>query len=523
MKGIITLVLLILFTASIYSQLRLNIAGDAKITGRMDISSGTNMFVGKDAGLLSTGNFNTFLGLYTGAANTTGESNTFIGLFSGFSNTTGLENTFIGAGAGLSNIDGNFNTFMGKDAGRSNTEGSDNTFVGLEAGLNNTTGSANILIGRKAGQSNITGKDNTFVGGQSTGRENTTGSANVFIGPFAGRVNATGGNNTFVGVSSGFFSETGSDNTFVGFGAGVGINAIALTNSMALGYQSNVTASNTIAIGNTDITSIKGQVSFTTFSDGRYKQSIQEDIPGLDFVLHLRPVTYQVDAHGIAAFLGEDDLQQKLKEEDLTLTFSKDPESEQKGRNAKSQIRYSGFIAQEVEKAAEKVGYAFSGVDKPQNEQSLYGLRYAEFVVPLVKAVQEQQEIVETQQRSIKDLQNEVTELKSLVEQLLAKKQEISPGDQAELYLVPKPILGQNHPNPFHQNTVVEYFIPDQVQQAQLQIHATDGKLLATLPISGNGAGKVNIKAHSYPAGTYTYSLILDGRVVETKRMVLTK
>jgi hypothetical protein len=31
----------------------------------------------------------------------------------------------------------------------------------------------------------------------------------------------------------------------------------------------------------------------------------------------------------------------------------------------------------------------FSGVDKPQNKYSLYGLRYAEFVVPLVKAVQE--------------------------------------------------------------------------------------------------------------------------------------
>jgi len=36
--------------------------------------------------------------------------------------------------------------------------------------------------------------------------------------------------------------------------------------------------------------------------------------------------------------------------------------------------------------AAEKVGYQFSGVDKSSN---LMGLRYAEFVAPLVKAVQE--------------------------------------------------------------------------------------------------------------------------------------
>ena len=50
--------------------------------------------------------------------------------------------------------------------------------------------------------------------------------------------------------------------------------------------------------------------------------------------------------------------------------------------------------AQEVEAAATVTGFDFSGVDKPQNETGLYGLRYAEFVVPLVKAVQEQQSLL---------------------------------------------------------------------------------------------------------------------------------
>ena len=49
----------------------------------------------------------------------------------------------------------------------------------------------------------------------------------------------------------------------------------------------------------------------------------------------------------------------------------------------------TGFIAQEVEKAALGLGFDFSGVEAPKNEKSFYGLRYAEFVVPLVKAVQE--------------------------------------------------------------------------------------------------------------------------------------
>ena len=74
-----------------------------------------------------------------------------------------------------------------------------------------------------------------------------------------------------------------------------------------------------------------------------------------------------------------------------------------------------GFIAQEVEAAAKALGYKFSGVDAPKNDESHYGLRYAEFVVPLVKAMQEQQTIIDQQQTDIETL-------KALVEQLLEKE-----------------------------------------------------------------------------------------------------
>ena len=49
------------------------------------------------------------------------------------------------------------------------------------------------------------------------------------------------------------------------------------------------------------------------------------------------------------------------------------------------------------------------GVDAPQNEHDLYGLRYAEFVVPLVKAVQELAAEVAT-------LKKENDELRKLVQ-----------------------------------------------------------------------------------------------------------
>ena len=68
----------------------------------------------------------------------------------------------------------------------------------------------------------------------------------------------------------------------------------------------------------------------------------------------------------------------------------------------------AGRVAQEVESAANSVGYDFSGVDKPKTADGLYGLRYSEFVVPLVKAIQE--------------LSKENQDLKKRLEQLEGKK-----------------------------------------------------------------------------------------------------
>jgi len=47
-------------------------------------------------------------------------------------------------------------------------------------------------------------------------------------------------------------------------------------------------------------------------------------------------------------------------------------------------------------------------VDKPKNDNDMYGLRYAEFVVSLVKAVQEQQQNDRNSQKQIDDLQKRI-------------------------------------------------------------------------------------------------------------------
>lgn len=91
-------------------------------------------------------------------------------------------------------------------------------------------------------------------------------------------------------------------------------------------------------------------------------------------------------------------------------------------------MTFSGFLAQEVEQAARSIGYNFSGVDAPKNDKSLYGLRYAEFTVPLVKAVQEQQALIESQKQEIRDLWTRLEAVEAWV--LEAKSYGPKPGNK---------------------------------------------------------------------------------------------
>jgi hypothetical protein len=133
----------------------------------------------------------------------------------------------------------------------------------------------------------------------------------------------------------------------------------------------------------------------------RFKNNIKENVPGLDFVLRLRPVTYQLDIKEINRFIGVEENVESMPISNASL----------------EQVR-TGFLAQEVEQAALASGFDFDGIDKPQNQHDLYGLRYAEFTVPLVKAVQEQQAQITLLDERIKELEERNNLLESKLMEL---------------------------------------------------------------------------------------------------------
>ena len=199
-------------------------------------------------------------------------------------------------------------------------------------------------------------------------------------------------------------TTSGSYNTALGYNTGPdGTNYV---NTTCLGIDASATGSNMVRVGNAYVGSIGGYTGWTIISDKRFNENVKEDVPGLNFINLLRPVTFQLDCEKINALNGVNERRKKIKEQN--------PDAEFLSGEKYSKIT-TGFLAQEVEAAAKSIGFDFSGVDAPKNDKDMYGLRYAEFVVPLVKAVQEQQKMIAEMQQKNEELQKQIDELKAIL------------------------------------------------------------------------------------------------------------
>lgn len=346
------------------------------------------------------GNENTALG-YQASFAQTGDlgPNTAVGFQSLYSNSFGFHNTAVGHQSMYSMIQGEINTASGYQAMYSTTGGDRNTATGGFSLYRNTDGSFNAADGFLSMYSNTTGGNNASIGYFSL-YNNSTGSANTAAGSLALNGNQTGSNNTAAGYRSLEKNKTGSANTALGMFADV--TAGNLFNATAIGYSAKVSASNKVRIGNASVIKIEGQVPYTTPSDGRYKYNVKEDVSGLDFIMRLRPVTYQFNVRQLDNVIG-----------DMSM-----PAAMQIAYNEAESIRRTGFIAQEVEKAAREVNYNFSGVTTPANSTDHYSLSYESFVVPLVKGMQEQQAIIAKQNQYMRILEAKLNAQQKEIDQL---------------------------------------------------------------------------------------------------------
>ncbi|PHN07935.1 tail fiber domain-containing protein [Flavilitoribacter nigricans] len=473
---------------SLLAQLRLNVEGDAKISGRLDIAIGNDLFIGSNAGLMDPGSNagNVFLGLSAGRLNQTGNQNTFIGNLSGYNNQSGTNNTFLGYQSGYSNQQGNSNTFVGNLTGSINSVGSEITLIGTAANV----GYSGLINATAIGANAQVDLDNSLVLGNNANVGIGTSSPGAKLEVVGNRIRLVSATN------SGKLLELRTDGGAVDVTATGG--QLFLTGNNGAGVMMQQFSGN-VGIGNDTSPDFKLEVVGTAgkpggglwsdASDKRLKTDVEDFEDGLEQIRQIRPVWYR--------FRGDFDMPTK--------------------------DRYVGVIAQEMQKVAPYTVTPYRDTDQKSGKSGDF-LSYngTAVIYMLVNAAQELADQVDGQQKIISELQSEITELHTLVRALKAGQNQ-TPDQVREITLEQKARLSQNFPNPFHERTLIDYYLPETAHQAQLEIRTIDGKVLETIALPQTGEGQLQIKAARFPAGTYLYSLVVDNEVLDTKRMVLTK
>ncbi len=396
-------------TAINYSALQSNTTGNDNIAvGRHAMTSN------------QTGSRNIVFGADGLSANVSGSGNIAIGVAALKGNLNGGKNVAIGDSALFTTGTSPFNVAVGADALRSNTSTQgQNTAVGYRALFANTTGYANVAVGvsalgkntegignvgmgPNALQDNTTGDDNMAIGNQSN-RLNVGGGGNVSIGSYSLWNNVAGNYNTAIGMYA-LRNTTGNYNTAIGYEADV---PAGMTEATAIGYNAVAYVSNSVTIGRVGLAGVYAYATYNNISDARFKEQVQENVPGLELIKRLKPVTYHLNARMLDGH---------IKGKPVA-----DSETYQHAYNK----LHTGFLAQDVEAICKELGFDFDAVSKPENERGHYSLSYSQFIMPLVKAVQEQQEMIERQQAENTALQQRLEAQQKTLDAILDRLEQM--------------------------------------------------------------------------------------------------
>jgi hypothetical protein len=236
--------------------------------------------------------------------------------------------------------------------------------------------------------------------------------------------------------------------------------------------------------------------SYNTFSDTSLKTDIQPVQDGLSKILQINSYSY--------------------KRKHDTIVESK---------------RTYGFLAQEIQSLLP---------DVTDTAMRLMSIDYQQITPLLVEAVKEQQVLIDSlfglinqeQLRSLRKTKTEEkTKIDSLRQELIELRKQIKfCCNQSVMQLTMTPAqkgnssssrLFQNKPNPFSENTTIEFEIFECFTQAFIMIFDMQGSLKKSIPISQNGKGQIVINGRELTAGMYLYSLIVEGKEIDTKRMIL--
>ncbi len=258
---------------------------------------------------------------------------------------------------------------------------------------------------------------------------------------------------------------------------------------------------------------VTGTINGTVISssDMRLKENVQQfgsdkDCSVLDKLELLTPVTYNYkdttktsnkeDVNWSVICEGS----QYLDSLDRSLLLEKEEEKEKP--NQVLQKTHYGLIAQEFQQVYPDLVY--------ENDNGYLSINYTELIPIMLQ--------------SIKELKAQVDEMRS-PSSANAKAMALETGETTGIDAAIADAAGmdQNVPNPFSGETDIAIYLPETIQTATLYIYDMSGKQVEQHAIGGRGNTTMTIHADRMDAGMYIYSLIADGKVVATKRMIVVR
>jgi hypothetical protein len=384
-----------------------------------------------------------------------------------------------------------------------------------DIGMGTITPSAKLhVIGTTFGVRGDAGSNVNNTGVQGNGYYGVDGTG-VLVGTRGNCFTAGGAVNQGVrGTASGGVSNIAG---YFGAGGAAGVVSYGVYCSVAnpmsggtnYGIYASVSGNNNLGLGpnyagyfNGDVVTAGGSYFY---SDGRIKKNITSINSSLSIIEKLNPVNYSFDAEG---------------NKNLAVPTEKQ----------------FGFISQEVQKILPEFTKTlihpatfdeFGHETSPKKE--ILGLNYIGFIAILTKGIQEQQQQIADQSQVNNDLraqladqQKQLDEQKQLID-ALSQKVSGTTGVNSINTVETGFQMSQNEPNPFTHETVVKYTLPQTVSNAFMAVYDLTGKQITTFPIEQKGASSLTITSEKLAAGIYIYSIVADGKVMDSKRMIVSE
>jgi len=222
-----------------------------------------------------------------------------------------------------------------------------------------------------------------------------------------------------------------------------------------------------------------------TNSDFKLKKNINDCSNAMDIIKQLKPKTY----------------------------FFKTDEYALLNLPAKKQY---GFVAQELEKVLPdlvQTSREVVSIDAKNGRkmEDIKSVNYTALIPVLTKAIQEQQQQIEELKLMVEKLSQQVA-VSNTVNDVKTKTTASLMDNQ----------LDQNIPNPLTNTASISYSVSAGAKNVQLLITNNSGKTIKQLLLTA-GKGAVNIDASTLSSGTYNYSLLVDGKILESKKMVVAR